>query len=265
MPITSARFSFIANRGFTLVEIAIVILIVTLLLTGLIPTISSQIEQRQTNETRKQLDEIRDSLLGFAVTQGRLPCPASDTSNGKESFCTNALGACGAEIFFPAALPIHGRCAKPYDGLVPAVTIGITQTDDEGYMLDGWSNRIHYAVTIANNNAFTKANGMKALGMVALAPDLFVCASATGLPAFPSADCGAATILTSNGVTVIYSVGMKPVAGGIDEAANLNDDQVFVNHVPSPATAPNGEFDDIVTWISPNILFNRMVMAGQLP
>ena len=25
------------------------------------------------------------------------------------------------------------------------------------------------------------------------------------------------------------------------------------------------EFDDIVTWISPSMLFNRMIAAGQLP
>lgn len=55
--------------GFTLVEMAIVLLIVTLLLTGLVPTISSQIEQRQRNETRKQLDDIRDALLGFVVSK----------------------------------------------------------------------------------------------------------------------------------------------------------------------------------------------------
>jgi hypothetical protein len=28
---------------------------------------------------------------------------------------------------------------------------------------------------------------------------------------------------------------------------------------------PGGEFDDMVTWVSPNILFNRMVAAQTLP
>jgi hypothetical protein len=30
-------------------------------------------------------------------------------------------------------------------------------------------------------------------------------------------------------------------------------------------SAIGGEFDDLVVWISPNILFNRMVAAGKLP
>jgi hypothetical protein len=28
---------------------------------------------------------------------------------------------------------------------------------------------------------------------------------------------------------------------------------------------PTDTFDDLVTWLSPNILFNRMVTAGKLP
>jgi hypothetical protein len=52
---------------------------------------------------------------------------------------------------------------------------------------------------------------------------------------------------------------------GADEAANLDGDQVFVSHVRSAAGAPNGEFDDIVTWLSVNVLLNRLVSAGQLP
>ena len=66
--------------GFSLIEMAIVLFIVALLLGGLLPTVSSQIEQQHTNETRKQLDEIQQALLGFAVINGRLPCPASNTN-----------------------------------------------------------------------------------------------------------------------------------------------------------------------------------------
>ena len=103
-------------------------------------------------------------------------------------------------------------------------------------------------------------------GLGTLAPDLSVCPTATGIPPFPATTCGAGNpFLTNNAVAVIYSVGKNTVAAGIDEAANLNSDQVFVSHVPTPAGAPNGEFDDIVTWISPNILYNRMVTAGKLP
>lgn len=33
---------------------------------------------------------------------------------------------------------------------------------------------------------------------------------------------------------------------------------------PPTAAGPN-TFDDLVTWISPNILYNRLIAAGRLP
>jgi hypothetical protein len=67
-------------------------------------------------------------------------------------------------------------------------------------------------------------------------------------------------------VAVIFSLGKNAPTGGTgaDEAANINNDPVFVSHTPTPASSGN-EFDDLVTWLSPNILFNRMIAAGRLP
>lgn len=57
----------------------------------------------------------------------------------------------------------------------------------------------------------------------------------------------------------------RSLTGSADEAANLNGDQVFVSRVRSDPGSAGGEFDDIVTWLSENVLYNRMVAAGQLP
>ena len=119
--------------GFTLVEIAMVLLIITLLLVGLVPTISSQMEQQRTNETRKQMSEISDALIGFALRNGRLPCAARAATPTGQSFsgvyagneyqdCSNA-----------------GFAANAY-GVVPWVTLGISETD-------GWGNRFTYRVS----------------------------------------------------------------------------------------------------------------------
>jgi hypothetical protein len=49
-----------------------------------------------------------------------------------------------------------------------------------------------------------------------------------------------------------------PGAAG-DELENANNDTTFISK-----TTETG-FDDLVVWVSPNILFNRMVAAGKLP
>lgn len=81
-----------------------------------------------------------------------------------------------------------------------------------------------------------------------------------------SASATETNYLINNAVAVIYSIGATgaQAAGGADETANLNDDSVFVSHEPRSASDSNGEFDHILTWISPFVLYNAMIEAGQL-
>jgi len=244
------------TAGFTLVEMAVVLLIMALLLGGLLPTLSSRVEQQRLSDVRKQLDEIEQAVIGFALINGRLPCPASSSSNGMESFASGGNAT-------------NGNCSNFDNGYAPAATLGLVTAD--GYAVDPWNNRIRYALTKSNSNAFTSINGMSTTGMSSLAPDLLVCSTATGISATSCAS-GAALTASPGVPLVIYSTGKNGSYGGTgtDEAANPNpnsnnNDRVFVSHPPTASSAANGEFDDIVIWLSPNILLGKMVAAGKLP
>lgn len=249
--------------GFTLVEMAIVLAIIALIMGAGLTVLTAQQDQRNIENTKTKLDEIREALIGYAIVNGRLPCPASTTSNGYE----DPLGG--------------GTCTHYYDGFVPAKTLSISGTDRSGYLTDSWGNPIHYAVTSLNSNAFTTTNGMSSTGISSLTPDLQVCSTAAGISGSPPS-CANGTSLTSNGVpAVIYSTGinmkgMPGSAGGTggtsaDEVQNPNpnsmvtSDRVFISHGLYSANESGGEFDDQLIWLSPNILFNRMVQAGKLP
>ena len=68
------------NKGFTLIELAVVLFIVSLLLGGLLAPLSAQIQARRISDTNKSLHEIKEHLLGFAIIHNaRLPCPATET------------------------------------------------------------------------------------------------------------------------------------------------------------------------------------------
>ena len=250
------------QRGFTLVELAIVMFIVALLLGGMLLPLSAQQDIRSQGDTQKQLAEAREALLGFAIANGRLPCPAWDGSG------TDSVNTFGGESFAAGGNAANGLCGHFYDGFLPAATLGLTPVDTQGFAVDAWSgnpvNRIHYAVTTANGNAFTTANGMKTATMTALLPDLQICNTGVGI----GASCAPNTALATDAVAVIYSVGKNAGTGGsgIDERQNPNPnpaaaaaDRAFVSAPPGP------NFDDQMTWLSKNILFNRMVSAGQLP
>ena len=54
-------------RGFTLTELAVVMVIVAVLMGGLLIPLSAQRDAQAFRETQAQLDEIREALIGFAV------------------------------------------------------------------------------------------------------------------------------------------------------------------------------------------------------
>ena len=254
------------DDGFTLVEMAIVLSIMALILGIGLTLLSAQQDQQRINDTNTLLNNAQEALIGFAIVNGRLPCPASAASNGVESY----VGVVGSS-----------SCTNFYNGFLPAATLGFKPVDSKGYAIDVWNNRIRYAVTAWSNatppvsNVFTTTNGMSAAWNSNLSPDLRVCSTAAGIAGLPPVcDIGPpSTSLASNGVpAVIYSTGKNGAYGGTgtDEAENPNpnsadNDRVFVYHTPNPDGATGGYFDDQVIWISPYILYSRMVQAGKLP
>ena len=66
------------QRGFSLLEMAIVLLVIGLLLGGALIPLSVQMEKRDRDSTRQQLLDMREALIGYALVNGRLPCPDTD-------------------------------------------------------------------------------------------------------------------------------------------------------------------------------------------
>lgn len=275
-------------RGFTLVELAVVLTIVTLLLASLLYTLSAQVEQRNFEETRRRLEQARELIVSFAIVNGRLPCPARFTSaasnsQGMESFCTaaatSAASTCaGTET---TTVQTHGTCSNHFDGYVPGASLGSMQTDGNGFAIDAWGNRIRYAVARTNVNCsgaqtppntyttmFTSKSYLQQYGISCQPNDLLVCKSASGITA---TDCGGPTnqVMTQSLlVALVYSTGKNTTTSGgagLDEAANVNGDRVFVFHPPTPSTFANGEFDDQMTWVTVGEFYGRLVAAGILP
>ena len=106
------------NTGFSLVELAIVLVIVALLTSGLLLGISAQRNAAENIDAQRQMETIREALTGFALTRGRLPCPAQP---GLANTDANA----GIE-----------NCAQQH-GVLPWVTLGLPETDP-------WGNRFTY-------------------------------------------------------------------------------------------------------------------------
>jgi prepilin-type N-terminal cleavage/methylation domain-containing protein len=259
------------HKAFTLVEVAVVLVIVGLVISGLLVMLTAQVEQKNLNKTREMIGNVKESLVGYAMANGRFPCPAA----------APAIGVTAVEAFVAGGSIVDGTCSSFLNGYVPSVTLGLSPTDTSGYVLDGWENPIRYAIVNLSDDVnvtyiFTKSSGIKTANSLTCNPNcginwianqilLSICSTGTGIAG--GACSGITTRLTQNAAIVIYSTGKNTSTGGtgIDEAANLNADRAFVSHVPSAVGTANGEFDDIVEWISVNSVFAKLVQANQLP
>ncbi len=256
------KTSSTAICGFSLVEMAMVIVVLTIILTVIAQPIANQVETRRIADTQKKLEEVKEALYGFALVERRLPRPAMSATNGIE------MGVCASEV----------ACT----GFIPWTTLGIDKSD-------AWGSIIRYTVTpaFASNTRF--------LLSVKPPPDI-------GNPPTKDVvtrNGGGALPLATGVVAVVWSHGKRnwgmtdavsPVErpndgiGNIDETHNRNTLQalnppvagissvagtVVFSRLPSNNTNvsdnPGGEFDDLVSWIPTSILMGKMLQAGQLP
>ena len=129
------------NRGFTLAELAVALVIIGLLLASSLIPFSTQIEVRNASDTRRTLDQIKEAVMGFAQANGRLPCPArGQTPTGTIDSVVRvppAFFAAGAEQYDTT----NKQCYVVW-GVVPWSTLGVPETD-------AWGRRFSYRVSPA--------------------------------------------------------------------------------------------------------------------
>lgn len=281
------------STGLSLAETAIVLFVVALAIGGLLMPLVTQFELSRVRETERKLEVIRESLIGFAIANGRLPCPALPM------LPTGGAANAGVEALTSTAPPLQppgntGRWCQTDDGsgvesalsagILPWVTLGVPETD-------AWGRQFTYVVT----SIFADEGGCKSTN-----PNVAsFCTSATGGlslntrttaggPTPPIANGVAAIILSHgrNGSSAFLPNGIQMAAGvGTDERRNaiamisasppviraqpglISRDTIRIDMPCNDAAAGSQlcEFDDLVVGVDAARLVLRMVAAGRLP
>ncbi len=251
------------QRGFSLVELSVVILVLGLLLGGLMAPLSAQRDNARLRDARDQIDAVRIAIEGFALVNGHLPCPATPGSNGAVAL---APGACAVQ-----------------HGFVPATTLDLNgQRNADNLLLDPWGSPLRYSVSASDANGdgtwdFVTAGEMRTVTMPLLQPDIVVCNAAAG--STPTSCATAAATIADGATAIVFSLGKDwsnfsspdqqenvgtNLGGGPSGATyRVPADRVFVDRGRSDLSG--SEFDDLLVWVPPARLYGRLVQTGHLP
>jgi prepilin-type N-terminal cleavage/methylation domain-containing protein len=263
-----------AQSGFTLIELAIVLVIITILIGGLAVPLSAQIQARRISETRNTLEEARQALVGYAMThactcqydatgsgstlqsQTCASCPASNPSSTTTTLTRPYLPCPDTDADgLENRLPTH-RCEQAR-GYLPWVDLGTGAQD-------AWGGRLAYAVSAdladstrgISNASVTGGNLLQVLSGVAL------CSA-------PNADIAAnlAAVVISLGpnsrgarnVNIPFGTATPnpPPETGTNELQNLGTLQSGCTASTFISATPSESFDDLTVWLAVGTLLNR--------
>jgi prepilin-type N-terminal cleavage/methylation domain-containing protein len=137
-----AAFSAHVDRGFTLIEIAIVLVVIGLIVSGGLLAVSPVIQSAKISETKQKMATVEAALLGYVIQNGCMPCPARpDASTGQAAPAANATGE------YTSGCNSGTNClgSTTAAGVVPWVTLGISEND----ATDAWGRRLGYGVAVS--------------------------------------------------------------------------------------------------------------------
>ena len=116
-------------RGFSLVEMALVLLIVGLLAAVFLPATNTFLDNNRRKETRAKLEALEQAMVRFVMVNRRLPCPAD-----------GALGTGNAQSGVEQR-PAQ-ECTAMGSGVVPWRSLGLSADA----ATDAWNSLITYRV-----------------------------------------------------------------------------------------------------------------------
>lgn len=197
----------LVNQGFTLIEISMVLLIIGLLASTLAVPMTQKLGHTQFRQTDEYLHLANEALYGFALEQGRLPCPAKDES--------------GLEASAPCLT----------QGWLPWKTLGLRRDDAWGqtlrYLADNkLTQLIKHNTQPINDLKVVDSEGLALTGTVAAI--IFSTGANAGRP--DETDHEKNNRLGSSNIIYAKSTPLPP-EGGLDDSATWISPIVLKNHL----------------------------------
>lgn len=240
------------SAGFTLAEMAIVVLLVSIMMTMGLSVLKAQTDSAAYSVTNKKQAAIKDALVAYLRSNWRLPCPDTNFIGGTAPLIPDGLeNRVGANTT---------ACISNF-GVLPYVTLGLPRE----MALDGWSNYMSYHVSIAPDWSLTATFNPAAVGSIVV----------NSAPATPLTINAVAVVVShgknGNGAyTIKGSRNMVPTTAdplAVDEQENTNIAAnliYFKREFTDVPAAVGGAFDDVVMYLQAEDLLTPLRNDGSL-
>jgi len=241
------------QNAFTLVEMAMVLLIIGVLTKSAISPLSAMREHRLHQQAEQQVQTVREAVFAYLVAYGSLPCPLSESANFLVSSNAGNLE------------DLSGTRCDVASGFVPTHLLALAgATNEQGALLDPWGRSLRYAVSLSNSTEagdqalpdWTTPGEAAHVGISNLSSSLVICNSAA------TANCTGRAIRASQIAFVVLSTGADSSAQGY-QGENLDGDDYFVSSGLS--IAQDTYYDDLLVWGSNADVIFWLLRMGWLP
>lgn len=249
------------QHGFTLAELAIVLVIITILAAVLVVPIRGQIESRQRKQTEVALSRIEAALIGFAILNHRLPCPTTENDPAAADY--------GRENFVLDTSTDEWICDTSEEGKLPWRTLGLPAVDAWGRprisATDSWDGYFRYRV---DRGFSAKPRTGAAAPIKADTPYV------NKIKVFDHADneitvssyTSADALKNTFALALVYSTGPNRTPNGENASYEPGIHAKYEYGEPTISTKaePDTPYDDMVIWLARPLLIARMAQAGAL-
>lgn len=245
------------ESGFTLVELAVVLVIIGTMLTLGLAAFNAQMTTGAYAKTRAKIETIKDALIDHLGRHMYLPCPDLDFGP------LNVPDGSGED---DRATPLDPtKVCNAFVGILPYKDLGL----GKDYALDGWENYFTYHVSHDGG----PLTSWTTRGTPSVQP------ASTGLLILQDA-AGGGIVIANQVVAVVVSHGknglgaytVKGVRNSLpdavaspDERENTDTNLIYVQRDYSERVGGGGPFDDVVSGFSNTQLLGPLVLSGALP
>lgn len=255
-----------ARAGFSLVELAVVLVILAVLLGVGLTAGQSAVQNADRLTALERLSTIKLALDAYAARNGYLPCPAppqavgSDASFGLESRSGVAGVGC---VAVPGHIISSGTV---WFGTLPTRNLGLS----DSFMYDPWGNKLTYAVSGnhvgtagATNgwNSYYANNGSLEIRAGTLASSRITTTTSTGAPgasatyAVISHGRNGRGAYPYNGSSIALAC-TGPTGNEIDVQNCDRSNAIFYDTTFNEGSQPTTQFDDYIVWGSNAMMRN---------